>query len=812
MRILNVFKYLLMLVLLCLWGSTLLAQQDWSWVFGDGVLMRFPSGGAPVVDPSFHARYSLESSASISDDQGNLKYFVIEDWIFRRDCTVVPGGLQLTCADLTNGYLILPIWGDTTDYLMFTLSYLCGAPTLCPWVEEIRGPLGRDSIVSYRNLGEYHPTHSLVEKIAAVRDASGTGWWVLYHGENDNIFIKFKVNGNQISSLSMQAAGSVHGPVGANPFPMLGEMCFSPQGDKLLAVTYTGIVDIFDFDRCSGQLSNGQSLGTPAPNYIGPDTYYGCSFSPDGTKIYVSEDGYDEIGNRLYQWDLTAPNVPASKRLIFTASDSVEIGQHQLGPDGKIYITQIFVDILDPNNPNNLHLAVINDPNQAGLACNFVYQQVYLQGLHSTGNLPNLPNFNLPPLVAQVAEAGPPSVTICPGDSIQIGYPDSTGGAVIYAWTAHPDIADTTLPELWVQPTQSTWYYVMAVDSGFGLPCGKTIDSIHVIIADSSMFPTVGLPPDTTICPGDSIRVSASVSAGIWQYLWLPTGETTTTITVTQAGVYALNVTNPAGIGACFMASDIVVVDTFSVFPGPSPTDTTICLGDSIMFGMALPPSWAGNWQPATGLVEPDSVLTMVFPPISATYILFATDTTNPGGCATLHDTIHITVEIPFVHPAPESQEFCPGEVLIVGVGSVSAFTYAWSPITGLNDPFASSTTVAPETSILYTLAITSDTMVSENCKTQYFPVALTTDACIDQNVVTPNGDGINDFLRLGSFNGPISLSVYDRWGALVFSSSDYRGDWPRQDGRLPESVYWYVVKVAAEGGKAHLGEVTVLR
>jgi gliding motility-associated-like protein len=177
-----------------------------------------------------------------------------------------------------------------------------------------------------------------------------------------------------------------------------------------------------------------------------------------------------------------------------------------------------------------------------------------------------------------------------------------------------------------------------------------------------------------------------------------------------------------------------------------------------------------------------------------------------------VRDTVLITVEIPFVHPAPENQEFCSGEVLTVGVPSLDGCSYAWSPITGLNDPFASSTTVAPETAILYTLAITSDTMVTENCKTQYFPVALTTDGCIDHNVVTPNADGINDYLQLGSFNGPIKLSVYDRWGALVYSSNDYRGDWPKQDGRLPASVYWYVVNVAAEGGKAHLGEVTVLR
>ncbi|MEM6271328.1 MAG: hypothetical protein AAF998_17975, partial [Bacteroidota bacterium] len=86
-------------------------------------------------------------------------------------------------------------------------------------------------------------------------------------------------------------------------------MTFSLDGTQLLVVTMSGIVDIFDFDRCTGELSNWRALGTPAPTTRGPHTYYGCSFSPDGTKIYVSEIWNDTSGNRVFQYDLTAPDV-----------------------------------------------------------------------------------------------------------------------------------------------------------------------------------------------------------------------------------------------------------------------------------------------------------------------------------------------------------------------------------------------------------------------------------------------------------------------------------------------------------------------
>jgi gliding motility-associated-like protein len=219
-----------------------------------------------------------------------------------------------------------------------------------------------------------------------------------------------------------------------------------------------------------------------------------------------------------------------------------------------------------------------------------------------------------------------------------------------------------------------------------------------------------------------------------------------------------------------------------------------------------------GRWTPSAGLLAPDSGITLARPVVTTTYVLFASDSSGSGTCASVRDTVHIAVEIPFIHPHPENQEFCPGEILTVGVSSVSAFSYVWSPVTGLNNPYVSSTTVAPLTPMVYTLAVTSDTMISENCKTQYFPVALTTDGCIQQNVVTPNGDGINDYLNFGSFNGPITLSIYDRWGALIFSSNAYTNNWPQMGSQLPETVYWYVVKVATEGGKPYVGEVMILR
>ncbi len=72
----------------------------------------------------------------------------------------------------------------------------------------------------------------------------------------------------------------------------------------------------------------------------------------------------------------------------------------------------------------------------------------------------------------------------------------------------------------------------------------------------------------------------------------------------------------------------------------------------------------------------------------------------------------------------------------------------------------------------------------------------------------SPNGDGINDTFVIGGTQGTtVHLEVFNRWGNLVYSSTDYKNDW---DGKantgvqvgdtgtgLPDGTYFYVVKLS---------------
>lgn len=62
----------------------------------------------------------------------------------------------------------------------------------------------------------------------------------------------------------------------------------------------------------------------------------------------------------------------------------------------------------------------------------------------------------------------------------------------------------------------------------------------------------------------------------------------------------------------------------------------------------------------------------------------------------------------------------------------------------------------------------------------------------------SPNKDGVNDTFRIVSFDIPeLSISIYDRWGERVFSSSGGRIEWDGRKGGqvLPDGVYLFTLQ-----------------
>jgi len=59
-------------------------------------------------------------------------------------------------------------------------------------------------------------------------------------------------------------------------------------------------------------------------------------------------------------------------------------------------------------------------------------------------------------------------------------------------------------------------------------------------------------------------------------------------------------------------------------------------------------------------------------------------------------------------------------------------------------------------------------------------------------NVITPDGDGINDAFMIAGLPPESSLSILNRWGNRVFETETYENDWK---GNITDGVYFYILK-----------------
>ena len=60
-------------------------------------------------------------------------------------------------------------------------------------------------------------------------------------------------------------------------------------------------------------------------------------------------------------------------------------------------------------------------------------------------------------------------------------------------------------------------------------------------------------------------------------------------------------------------------------------------------------------------------------------------------------------------------------------------------------------------------------------------------------NIITPNGDPLNETFRPLFTCQPASLKVFTRWGNLVQQTDTYRNDWSAN--RLAPGLYYYLLR-----------------
>ncbi len=77
-------------------------------------------------------------------------------------------------------------------------------------------------------------------------------------------------------------------------------------------------------------------------------------------------------------------------------------------------------------------------------------------------------------------------------------------------------------------------------------------------------------------------------------------------------------------------------------------------------------------------------------------------------------------------------------------------------------------------------------------------------------NVITPNGDGMNDTFHIGNYtleDGP-SLTVINRWGKTIFEAQRYANQWDASESETGQ--YFYIIKFG--DGKQYSGWLQIVK
>ncbi len=498
---------ILLALLILLLGSAANAQNRNSvWAFGDSALVDFSDPANPALGTS--AVKSRGSCASVSDSKGNLLFYA-STWtgggagnkglVYNRLHQLMANGSGLVAQNWYSEMTIVSDPGDTGRFYIFSVGVTNSSQKGVYYsVVNMHQNNGLGVVVTKNvPLATVH----MADCISAIKHANGRDWWVLARPwDSPNLspvktFYKWLVTDQGVSGISTQ-------DIGVPTISGFVRFKFSPDGSKLAMTHAYGSLQLFDFDRCSGLLSN--------PVLIDPDLmsvfvyYWTACFSASGRFLYavhLSENqAADTLINIIYQFDLQAPNIAASryvvaleKKVKFVLGETQFYGGLARAPDDKIYMasgedwgsSDPYPDTL--YTARNTHLSVINNPEGAGTACNYTPFSFYLGGKRTYWGLPNNPDYELGPLVAQVANAGPGG-TICRGNSLKLGI--AQHNACTYSWQPATDLSDATEAQPTATPGQSQWYYLTVTDTTKSAGCNETRDSVWVEVTecDTALF------------------------------------------------------------------------------------------------------------------------------------------------------------------------------------------------------------------------------------------------------------------------------------------------------------------------------------
>ena len=309
---------------------------------------------------------------------------------------------------------------------------------------------------------------------------------------------------------------------------------------------------------------------------------------------------------------------------------------------------------------------------------------------------------------------------------------------------------------------------------------------------------------DLAICEGKNVKLLTVSNAN--NFVWLPaaTLDNSTLQSPVANPVITTKYYVTATTGICKR------FDSVTVFVNPAPTanagpDATICFGRNAQLSGAGGVSYF--WSPAAALnnnrIQSPTTINL---PGNITYSLHVVDA---NGCNSLQkDEVVITVTRQAIVDAGRDTVLAVGlplQLNAIDVNLAGFISYEWQPYFGLNNPLIAAPTTILDKDITYTVTARTalGCVATDKIKIQVYRGP---DIYVP-NAFTPNRDSRNDILKaipvgIRTFN---YFRIYDRWGTLIFSTTNPAIGW---DGRIKGTEQSTATYVWMAEGIDYLGKI----
>ncbi|MGB4845607.1 MAG: choice-of-anchor L domain-containing protein, partial [Ferruginibacter sp.] len=290
---------------------------------------------------------------------------------------------------------------------------------------------------------------------------------------------------------------------------------------------------------------------------------------------------------------------------------------------------------------------------------------------------------------------------------------------------------------------------------------------------------------DTSICEGKTFQLNPNTNGTT--FLWTPAGTLSnpavlnpvaSPVTTTE---YFITATD----GICSRTDSIIIL----VNPAPvanAGADALTCYQTDLQLNGSGGVDYL--WSPVTYLNDPAIANPVVTAPVSS--IIYSLAVIDANGCNSLKDdSIAVTVTPPALLFAGNDTTIAirqPLHLFTVDVNSTGFNSYTWSPTYGLDNPFSPNPVAVLDKDITYYVSA-SNSIGCTGFDTIKIKAYQGPELYVP-NSFTPNGDGLNDVLKVIAIGMKEFhfFRIYNRYGQLIFTTNDSGKGW---DGRLKDKL-----------------------